>query len=173
MKVRKRKNAMRNVILLLSCTVSFAAAQIKREKAPDLERYLTVPTDIKTQADIPVPKLTGTLKGVHENLPSVRTPRSVFNEIQQNQSRLNYLYKTWRFKAADGLGSGKFGLMLTIAPSGDVTKVVVKGPENKAFIKEVEANIRTWGFSKVSEKHPFVANIRNLDFAFRKTIALE
>ncbi|GEM_PF-4054349 len=113
------------------------------------------------------------LRGIHDGLPKARSPESVFEDVRQNQSRLSYLYKTWKFKQAQGIGGRTYGLVLTINASGDVEKVIVKGPTNKAFIAEIKANVRTWTFSKVEDKHPFVASLRNLDFSYRRELVVE
>jgi hypothetical protein len=164
---------MRNSFLVLACLPVLALSQVAKEAPPAMEENLAVSTEIETSADIEAPRMQGALKGVEENLPSARTPESVFQEVQESQSRLSYLYKTWRMREEDGVGGRTYGLVLTIRASGEVEKVVVKGPTNPDFIKEIQANVMTWNFSKVKAEKPYVANLKNLDFTFRRNRVLE
>ncbi|MDB6036103.1 MAG: hypothetical protein JWM16_6441 [Verrucomicrobiales bacterium] len=165
--------AMRYLFILSAFLPCLAFSQVKKEEVPNLEDHLAVSTDIESSADFTAPRMEGSLHGLEANLPAVRSAESVFEEVQQNQSRLTYLYKTWSIKEEDGVGPRTYGLTLTIGSSGEVEKVTVKGPTNKDFIKEVQANIMSWSFSKVKAGKSYVANLKNLDFMFRKNLVLE
>ena len=164
---------MRPLIPLLALFPLIASAQIKPEPVPDLEANLAVSTDIDTRSDFEAPKMQGSLRGMESNLPAVRTAESVAAEVQENQSRLTHLYKVWKMREAEGIDSRLYGLSLTILPSGAVAKVVVKGPTNKDFLKEMEANVSGWSFSPVKDGKPYVANLKNLDFTYRRNRVLE
>jgi hypothetical protein len=164
---------MRNSFFFLAFFPFIAFSQVKKEDVPDVEEHLAVSTEIERTADVEAPRMEGSLHGLESNLPAIRTPESVFEEVRQNQSRLTYLYKSWSIKQEDGVGPRTYGLTLTIRASGEVEKVVVKGPTNKDFIKEVQANIMTWTFSPVKNGKSYVANLKNLDFMFRRNLVLE
>lgn len=164
---------MHAILFLVAFAVSFASAQLKRERVPTREGYLKVSTDIEESAVVREPERTVELRGVADNLPPVRTPESVAAEVRLNQSRLSYLYKIWKFKGINGVGGRRYGLYLTINASGEVEKVEVKGPTNRDFVKEIQANVRTWNFSRVKEKRPHKVNLRNLDFLYRRELNLE
>lgn len=152
---------------------AFAQAQIQREPVPDLDSYLQVSHDIDPVEAVKAAPMQGSLQGTEENLPAVRTAESVSQEVQQNQSKLTHLYKSWKIKQAEGVEGRHYGLILTIGASGDVEKVVVQGHANADFIAEVAANVKTWTFSKVKDAKPFTAKLRNLDFLYRKELVLE
>ncbi|MDB5048521.1 MAG: hypothetical protein JWO30_1592 [Fibrobacteres bacterium] len=164
---------MRNLIFIIAFSPLIALSQVKRDIVPNVEDNLAVSTEIETSSDFSAPRMEGSLHGVDGNLPAVRTAESVFEEVQQSQSRLTYLYKTWTIREEDGVGPRTYALKLIIRSSGEVEKVVVKGPTNKEFLKEVEAIVMTWSFSKVKDGKPYVANLKNLDFLFRRNLVLE
>lgn len=164
---------MRSLLPLMVLFPMIASAQIPKEALPSYDDQLSVSTDIETSTEIEAPRMQGTLQGLAENLPAARTPESVFEEVLQHQSRLTHTYKAWKIREADGVGPRTFGLSLTINSSGDVEKVFVKGPTNTEFLAEVEAIIRTWTFSKVKAGKPYQANLKNLDFLYRRNLVLE
>jgi hypothetical protein len=152
----------------------FLALAQPAQEAPALpEDQLSVSTEIETSSDFEAPRMQGALKGTVETLPAARTPESVVEEVQLQQSRLTRLYKMYRVREAEGIPTRFYGLTLSIRSSGEVEKVIVKGPTNEEFIKEIQAIVSTWSFSKVMEGKPYVANLKNLDFTFRRNLVLE
>lgn len=152
---------------------AFAPAQIQREPVPDLDSYLQVSHDIDPVEAVKAAPMQGTMQGVEENLPAVRTAESVSQEVQQHQTRLTHLFKSWKIKQAKGVEGRHYGLILTIGASGEVETVVVQGHANADFVAEVAASVKTWSFSKVKDPKPFTAKLRNLDFLYRKELVLE
>lgn len=163
---------MRIEITFILFTISLTWSQVKREKFQGPEAYLDVPIEIASVETFQAPRMEGALRGESTILPPVRTMESVSEEVRESQSRLAYLYKTWKFKKEPGIGR-KFGLAMTITPSGEVQNVVVTGLANKEFAKAVQENIKTWSFSKVKSQNPYVVRLRNLDILYRKSLTLE
>ena len=164
---------MKYAILLSILSPILAFSENVREAVPLPEDQLSVSTAIETASDFEAPRMAGAIKGVGENLPATRSPESVVEEVQAQQSRLTRLYKMYRVREAEGIPTRFYGLSLTIRSSGEVEKVIVKGPANAEFIQEIQAIVATWTFSKVMEGKPYVANLKNLDFTFRRNLVLE
>jgi hypothetical protein len=164
---------MRNPFFILILSPIIAISQVAKEEVSIPDDQMSVSTEIQTSSEFEAPRMQGTIRGVAENLPAARSPESVIEEVQQQQSRLTRLYKVYRVREAEGIPTRFYGLSLTIRSSGEVDKVVVKGPTNEEFIKEIQAIVSTWSFSKVMDGKPYVANLKNLDFTFRRNLILE
>ncbi len=153
---------MRYLILMYSILVAAMAARAEEQldALPEL-------------APVEAPHMEGTLRGAQDSRPPTRTAESFSLEVKENQSKLSYLYKSWSVRGIDGIGGRHYGLALTISPDGEVLKAVFKGPVNKDFLKEAEAIVKTWSFSRVQAQRPFVANMKNLDFLYRRELVVD
>ena len=163
---------MRTLIISLLLLIGTASAQVQRESVPSPESMLDVSTAIDLPPPVEAPRQATALRGVESSLPSVRTSESLAAEVKENQAGLTYLYKSWKAKKAEGLGGHRYSLSLAISAQGEVETVILRGPTNKAFIREAEAIIKTWTFSPVKQARPFVANLRNLDVLYRRELSL-
>ena len=164
---------MRYGMVVLQTMLIFGAARAEETPPQDLDSQIAVSHDLPELEAVSAPRMQGALRGVGDSRPEVRTSESIFWEVKENQSKLSYLYKTWSVRGAEGIGGRKYNLSLTISADGEVQKAVFKGPVNKDFLKQAEAIVKTWNFSRVKAARPFVANLKNLDFLYRRELVVE
>lgn len=161
---------MKSIIFVLVFAYSLFA-QLPREAPPSLDSYLVVSTDIGTIPDVSAPRMEGTIHGVVDNTPAVRTSESIVDEVQSNQTKLSYMYKKACIKGLDI--SRYYDLTLTINSAGDVEKVSIKGITDKEFLFDMEAVVKTWSFSSVKEVKSKTVNLKHLDFLYRKELVMQ
>lgn len=146
-------------------------AQAKMEKPPSFEEYLTAENNIDLPSAVEAPQIELGLKGMRDDRPETRTSASLAEEVRSHQGRLTALYKAWKLKGKDA--ERYFGVAITISPGGDVLKVVATGLADREFKAKVEEAIMLWSFSPVKDKKPMQANLKHLDFLYRKELQLD
>ena len=164
---------MRYGMVVLQTLLIIGAARAEDSTPQDLDNQIAVSHDLPELEAVAAPRLQGTLRGAEDSRPATRTAESLAMEVKENQPKLSYLYKSWSVKGAEGIGGRKYNLTLTLSADGEVQKAVFKGPVNKDFLREAEAIVKTWNFSRVKAERPFVANLKNLDFLYRRELVVE
>lgn len=159
--------------LLAIITISIASISFAGEDIPDFDAILA---ETNTKIDLPsfeieAPKANSELQGL-VTIQKDRTSESIAETVRKNQSRLTNTYKTWTIKKGISINR-LYDLSLTIDKDGNITKVGIKGPSDKEYIKEISEIVKTWQFEKVSNPTPKMATLRNLDFNYRTELVME
>jgi hypothetical protein len=159
---------MKSILIVLVFVLNLFA-QLPREAPPSLDSYLAVSTEIDSAQMVEAPRMEGSLHGV-DNTPSIRTSSSIMDEVQMNQTRLNYLYKKACISGKDI--SRFYDLTITISSNGDVEGMVIKGITDKEFLFDMGAVVKTWSFSKVKDLKSKTVNLKHLDFMYRHELVV-